>query len=101
MKTLCADHLSVELVGGVELNSFAKARTVFEHAHMVMPKLGFGEHPSWRVAEYEGETIVLGFRILDGVEGLNEIHRLEAHDGLIPRVRTYCFCPDTLAVVGE
>jgi len=29
------------------------------------------------VAEYDGEPIVIGFRIHDGIEGLNEIHRLE------------------------
>ena len=101
MKTLCAEHVSGELVGGVELDSFDKARTFFEHAHMVMPRLGFGERPWWKVAEYEGEPMVLGFRTLDGVEGLNEIHRIEALDGRIVRVRTYCFCPETLAVVAE
>ncbi len=101
MKALCAGNMSGELVGGVELNSFASARKVFEHAHMVMPKLGFGERPWWKVAEYEGEAVVLGFRTLDGVEGLNEVHRLEVSDGLITRVRTYCFCPETLSVVAE
>ena len=101
MKELCAENLSTELVGGAELNSFDKARTVFQHAHMVMPKLGFGERPWWKVVEYEGEPIILGFRTLGGLEGLNEIHRLEVADGLIVKVRTYCFCPETLAVIAE
>jgi RNA polymerase sigma-70 factor (ECF subfamily) len=101
MKTLCTAHLSAELVGGVELDSFEKAQTFFRHAHMVMPRLGFGERPWWKLAEYEGEPIVLGFRTLDGVEGLNEIHRIEALDDRIVRVRTYCFCPETLTVVAE
>jgi len=101
LQSLCATHVSAELIGGVELDSFDKARTVFKHAHMVMPKVGFGEHPRWEVAEYEEEPIVVGFRTLDGVEGLNEIHRLEAADGLIVRVRTYCFSPETLAVMAE
>ena len=35
------------------------------------------------------------------MEGLNEVHRLEVSDGLIVRVRTYCFCPETLAAVAE
>jgi hypothetical protein len=35
----------------VELRSFEKVRTFFEHAHMVMPKLGFGERLWWKVAE--------------------------------------------------
>lgn len=101
MKALCAENVSTELVGGVELSSFDKARTVFEHAHMVMPKVGFGERPWWKVSEFEGEPIILGFRTLGGVEGLNEVHRLEVSDGLIVRVRTYCFSPETLAVVAE
>jgi len=78
MKNLCAEHISGELVGGAELHSFDKARKIFEHAHMVIPKIGFGEKPWWKVGEYEGEPIVLGFRTLDGVEGLNELHRIEA-----------------------
>jgi hypothetical protein len=68
---------------------------------MVMPRLGFGEHPRWDVAEYDGEPIVIGFRTLDGIEGLNEVHRLEVLDRQIVRVRTYCFCPETLSVVAE
>jgi hypothetical protein len=101
MKALCAEYVSSELVGGIEADSFEKARKFFEHAHMVMPKLGFGERPWWKVGEYEGEPIVLGFRTLDGIEGLNEVHRIEVSDGLITRVRIYCFCPETLAVVAE
>jgi len=100
LKALCDEHVAGELVGGVELSSFDKARTFFEHAHMVMPSLGFGEKPWWKVAEYDAEPLVVGFRTLDGVEGLNEIHRLEVADERIVRVRTYCFCPETLAVVA-
>src|SRR5262249_23727034 len=74
---------------------------VFEHAHMVMPSLGFGERPWWKIVEYDGEPLVAGFRTLDGVEGLNEIHRLEVALDRIVRVRIYCFCPETLAVVAE
>jgi RNA polymerase sigma-70 factor (ECF subfamily) len=101
LKELCAENVSSELVGGVEMDSFEKARSIFKNAHMVMPRLGFGERPWWKIAEYEGEPIVLGFRTLDGVEGLNEIHRIEALDDRIVRVRIYCFCPETLAAVAE
>src|SRR5262245_29272689 len=101
MKALCDEQISVELVGGVEAHSFDKARTFFTHAHMVMPAVGFGTNPRWTVAEYEGEHLVLGFRTLDGVEGLNEVHRLDVVDGRIVRVRIYCFCPETLAVVAQ
>ncbi|HJZ76092.1 MAG TPA: sigma-70 family RNA polymerase sigma factor [Vicinamibacterales bacterium] len=101
MKALCDEHVSGELVGGVELQAFEQTKTFFEHAHMVMPSLGFGERPWWKVVDYDGEPVVAGFRTLDGVEGLNEIHRIEVADGRIVRVRTYCFCPETLAVVAD
>lgn len=101
LKAMCATDLHVELVGGAELDTFEKNKTFFTHAHFVMPEIGFGENPNWRLAEYEGEPVVLGFRTLDGKEGLNEIHRIEALDGKIVRIRCYCFAPDTLAVVAK
>jgi len=101
LKAICAADLCVELVGGVEMDGFERSRSFFEHAHFVLPALGFGENPRWELAEYLGEWLVLGFRTLDGVEGLNEVHRLEESEGRIARVRCYCFCPDSLRVLGE
>ncbi|HTO71473.1 MAG TPA: RNA polymerase sigma factor [Myxococcota bacterium] len=101
LQAICSADLSVELVGGAEMDGFERARPFFEHAHFVLPALGFGANPRWELAEYLGEAVVLGFRTLDGVEGLNEIHRLEEEAGRLVRVRCYCFCPDTLRVVGE
>jgi RNA polymerase sigma-70 factor (ECF subfamily) len=101
LESLCSADVSVELVGGAELEGFATGKAVFEHAHFVLPQLGFGTNPNWKLATYRDEPIVLGFRTLDGVEGLNEIHRVEELDGRIVRVRCYCFCPDTLATVAE
>jgi hypothetical protein len=68
---------------------------------MVMPQLGFGENPHWDTIVYDGEPMALGYRTLNGVEGINEVHRLEEVDGRIARIRCYCFCPDTLRVLGE
>ncbi|MEM7364585.1 MAG: RNA polymerase sigma factor [Pseudomonadota bacterium] len=101
LRTICSTELHVELVGGAELHSFDKSSSFFEHAHFVMPEIGFGENPRWELAEYAGEPIVIGFRTLNGQEGLNEIHRLEVTSGTISRVRCYCFCPDTLKEVGQ
>jgi len=101
LRALCSADVQVELVGGVDMDGFDRARPFFEHAHFVMPAIGLGENPRWELAEYLGETVVLGFRTLNGVEGLNEIHRLEELDGRISHVRCYCFTPDTLQVVGE
>ncbi|HEU4430893.1 MAG TPA: sigma-70 family RNA polymerase sigma factor [Myxococcota bacterium] len=101
LKAICSDDLAIELVGGVELDGFERSRTFLEHAHMELPIAGFGLKPRWELREYLGEWLVLGFRTLNGAEGINEVHRLEESDGLITRVRCYCFCPDTLRVLGE
>jgi RNA polymerase sigma-70 factor, ECF subfamily len=101
MRELCSDDLTVELVGGAQTDGWEKNRNFFTYAHMTMPALGLGAKPWWKTSVYDGETVALGFRTLDGVEGLNEIHRLETSDGRIQRIRCYCFCPETLAAVAE
>jgi len=109
LKAICSDDLTVELVGGARIDDFETSKMFFAHAHMVFPPqmfelaraMGLGTDPHWKSCDYRGERIVLGFRMLDGVDGLNEIHRIEAIDGKIARIRCYCFCPDTLAVVAE
>jgi len=98
---LCRENVSAELVGGAEFHSIKEVKKVVTYAHFVMPRLGFGATPWWKVVEYEEEPIVVGFRTLDGVEGVNEVHRIEASDGRITRLRVYCFCPETLAVVAS
>jgi RNA polymerase sigma-70 factor (ECF subfamily) len=99
LRAMCAVGLTVELVGGAESEGFDRSRMFFEHAHMVFP--GFGQNPRWEMTDYGGEPVVIGFRTLDGVEGLNEVHRLSIENGKIARVRCYCFCPDTLRTVAE
>lgn len=99
MRALCSDDLTVELVGGAIGEGWEQNKTFFSHAHMTMPALGFGLNPNWRLAEYDGEPVVLGFRT-QGAEGLNEVHRLEVQDGRISRIRCYCFCPETLKEVA-
>ncbi len=66
-----------------------------------MPAMGLGETPWWKVVEYEGEPIVLGFRTLDGQEGLNEVWRFEAGEHGVSRLRLYCFTPDVLVAVAD
>jgi RNA polymerase sigma-70 factor (ECF subfamily) len=101
LQAICSADLAVELVGGAESEGFEAAKSFFGHAHFVMPEWGFGTDPNWRVVEYDGEPVVLGFRTLDGTEGLNEVHRLEVEDDRIVHIRCYCFCPDTLRTLGE
>jgi len=101
LEAICAADLSVELVGGAELDGFERARSFFAHAHLVLPIPGFGTDPRWELAELLGEPLVLGFRTVDGAEGLNEIHRLEESDGKVVHIRCYCFCPDTLRAVAD
>lgn len=101
LKALCADDVSGDLVGGAEASGFDQVKPAFEHAHMVVPALGFGENPWWEVIEYEDEYMVAGYRTLGGIEGLNEIQRLQVVEGRILGIRIYCFCTDTLRVVAE
>lgn len=54
-----------------------------------------------KLIEFEGEWMVVGYRTLDGREAVNEIHRIVESEGVIARVRAYCFCPETLGVVAE
>src|SRR5208337_5033337 len=61
LRALCSKDLTVELVGGVELETFDRSRAFFEHAHMVLPQLGFGANPRWETILYGDERIVLGF----------------------------------------
>lgn len=109
MQQICVADLSVELIGGARIDDFERSKTFFGHAHRVFPpeyaemarKMGFGTHPHWRAVDYRGERIVIGFRTLDGVEGLNQIHRIDELEGKIAGIRCYCFSPDTLATVAE
>jgi len=109
MQAICSADLAVELVGGARSDTFKESASFFKHANMVFPpsmeaiarKMVLGTDPHWRPQEYRGEWIVLGFRTFDGVDGLNEVHRLDEVDGKIARIRCYCFCPDTLQALAD
>ncbi|HRW53416.1 MAG TPA: RNA polymerase sigma factor [Phycisphaerae bacterium] len=101
IRAMCAETVEADLVGGATLSGFRDVSRVFRFAHLVMPRLGLGSSPWWDVTDYEGEAVVVGYRTLDGVEGLNEVHRIDVNGDQIVRIRIYCFCPETLAVVAE
>jgi RNA polymerase sigma-70 factor (ECF subfamily) len=101
IRALCLADVTIDMVGGAGFDGYEAGKMVVEHAHFVMPDWGFGENPHWRVAVYQGEPMVIGFRTLGGVEGLNEIWRLEEGEGGVAKVRLYCFSPDVLAAVGQ
>lgn len=101
IRALCLADVTIDMVGGAGFDGYEAGKMVVEHAHFVMPDWGFGENPHWRVAVYQGEPIVIGFRTLGGVEGLNEIWRFEEGEGGVSKMRLYCFSPDVLAAVGE
>jgi RNA polymerase sigma-70 factor (ECF subfamily) len=50
---------------------------------------------------YRGEPILLAFRKTESGEALEEVWRLEANDGLVARIRDYCFCPETVVAIGS
>ena len=101
IRALCLADVTIDMVGGAGFDGYAAGKMVVEHAHFVMPDWGFGENPHWQAAIYQGEPIVIGFRTLGGVEGLNEVWRFEEGEGGVSRLRLYCFSPDVLAAVGQ
>jgi RNA polymerase sigma-70 factor (ECF subfamily) len=101
LQAICLRDITVELVGGIVMDSLDESESFFKHAHMEFPAIGFGKNPNWKTIVYRGETIVVGFRTLGGVEGINEFHRIEEIDGKISALRCYCFCPDTLRTVAD
>lgn len=101
IRTLCLVDLRVDMVGGASFENYESGKVTIEHAHMVIPGMGLGENPNWRVVIYEGEPIAVGFRTVNGTEGLNEIWRFEVDDGEISRIRLYCFTPDVLIAVAK
>jgi hypothetical protein len=100
LERICAGDFTIELVGGAELSSPKERGNFFKYAHLVMPAFGFGLKPRWELAEYRGEPSIVGFRTLEGVEGVNEINRIETLDGAVSRVRSYCFCPEAMRSVA-
>ena len=101
LKSICDTNLATELVGGAEIHSLEDSKVFFSHAHFVYPEAGFGENPWWKVVQYQDEFMLLGLRTLNNKEGLNEVHRLEADNGKIKRIRCYCWCPDTLHEIAS
>src|SRR5262249_4921118 len=98
---LCSPDLTVELVGGAETAGFEANRNYFAYAHKSLPGLNPGVQPRWVAALFGNEALALGFRTIDGIEGLNEVHRLEAAGERIQRIRCYCFCPELLGEVAR
>ena len=47
---------------------------------------------------YRGETVILAF---NAEGGLYDIMRLDEAQGLVSRVVNYCYCPDTLRLIGD
>lgn len=51
--------------------------------------------------DFHGEAIVLHFKGDGEARRLTSITRLDQADGGVSRIRDYCYCPDTLAVVAD
>ncbi len=101
LRDLCMEEVTIDMVGGARFESFDEGRSVFEFAHLSIPGLGMGDSPHWIVEEHRGEPIVLGLRTKAGVEGVNEIWRLDCSENKVTRVRLYCFTPDVLEQVSH
>lgn len=99
LREIVSADARVELVGGNEMHGAADSEGFFAHALGRFP--GDERDPRFEVFEHRGEPIVLGFRVWEGVEGLNDASRLAESDGRVDAIRCYCWCPDTLQVLAE
>ena len=97
-----SDDHTAELVGGATSEGRESCQIFLGVAlsQLATPSVDLHTKPRFEVAEYEGETLVLGFREQNGVEGLNEIMRLEEAEGVVGTIRCYCFTPETLDLVA-
>jgi RNA polymerase sigma-70 factor (ECF subfamily) len=99
LREIVSEDVRIELVGGNEMHGAADGEGFFAHALGRFP--GDDRGPRFEALDYRGERIVLGFRVWDGVEGLNDASRLEASEGRVDAIRCYCWCPDTLRVLAD
>ncbi len=99
LRELVSADARVELVGGNEMHGAADSEDFFAHALGRFP--GEDRDPRFEVLEHRGEPIVLGYRVWNGVEGLNDVSRLMEFEGRVDAIRCYCWCPDTLRVLAE
>jgi hypothetical protein len=51
--------------------------------------------------DFHGEAIVLHFKGKGHARRLTSLTRLDEDDGGVSRIRDYCYCPETLAVVAD
>jgi RNA polymerase sigma-70 factor (ECF subfamily) len=99
---IVSEDVTVELVGGAVTHGRDESQLFFYlsmHSHDATG--AEGDQPRLETFVYEGEPLALGFRRQGGVEGLNEIHRVEVAGDRIVGLRCYCFCPETLAFFGS
>jgi RNA polymerase sigma-70 factor (ECF subfamily) len=99
LREIVSQDVHIEMVGGNEMHGAADSEGFFAHALGRFP--GDDRDPRFSAFEYAGEWIVLGFRVWDGVEGLNDVSRLTVSEGRVDALRSYCWCPDTLRVLAE
>jgi RNA polymerase sigma-70 factor (ECF subfamily) len=98
LREIVSEDVRIELVGGNEMHGAADGEGFFAHALGSFP--GDERGPRFEALDYGGERIVLGFRVWEGVEGLNDASRLEAAEGRVDAIRCYCWCPDSLRVLA-
>ena len=53
------------------------------------------------LSNLSSEPIAIGFRTLNGAEGLNEVWRFEMGEGVVARLRLYCFTPNVIEAVAK
>ncbi len=104
---LLLDTATIEMPGAlveVGRGEFARKGSWLWQAVNVHPDMPADMRPPKWVNErvvFHGEPIVLGFMPLPEGRVLQGITRFEEEDGMIARIRSYCFSPETAAEIAS
>jgi RNA polymerase sigma-70 factor (ECF subfamily) len=88
-------------VGPDSAEGFPRFLRSVVHGHVEWPPQWQPESERLERVTFQGEPMVLAFRIYHGSEeALTSIFRFEEREGRIARIRSYAFCPETMRAVG-
>src|SRR5262245_52804818 len=89
-------------IGSDPVEGFPRFLRSVVHGHPEWPPRFRPESRRLERVEFDGEPIVLFFCTFPRREArLVSVFRFEEQDGLIARIRSYIFCPETVREVGE
>jgi RNA polymerase sigma-70 factor (ECF subfamily) len=96
---LCLADVTVDMVGGASFDGYETARPPWNTP--ISSCRAWARRRAGRSPSTSGEPIAIGFRTLNGAEGLNEVWRSRWARAGVWKLRLYCFTPDVLVAVAR